>query len=250
MDNAYAQTYRNLYESHWWWRARERFILDTLQHQLGTSRTGSILDVGCGDGLFFNELSKWGSVEGVEIDDSVVSRDGRWRENIYIRPFDSSFQPNTRYKLILMLDVLEHLPDPEAALRHARSLLSDEGKLLVTVPALRCLWTAHDDLNHHFTRYTAEALCRQATSAALNIEMVRYLFHWTCPIKLAIRVKQRWMGAKVAPPQVPNLLVNRACYALTRFERKLFGWCRLPFGSSLMALASRSSESDTAVATD
>jgi 2-polyprenyl-3-methyl-5-hydroxy-6-metoxy-1,4-benzoquinol methylase len=34
-----------------------------------------------------------------------------------------------------MLDVLEHLEDPVAALRHALGLLAPEGTMIITVPA-------------------------------------------------------------------------------------------------------------------
>ena len=50
MDPEYSQQYAELYRSHWWWRAREGFILrqlDALAPDEGWSR---ILDVGCGDG--------------------------------------------------------------------------------------------------------------------------------------------------------------------------------------------------------
>ena len=38
-----------------------------------------------------------------------------------------------------MLDVLEHLAEPEAALRHALSLLEPGGIVLATVPAFMSL---------------------------------------------------------------------------------------------------------------
>ena len=93
MDNAYAQTYRDLYANHWWWRSRERAILETLQRHFRGSGDDCILDVGCGDGLFFDQLSSWGAVEGVEVDSSIVSPAGPWREQIHVGPFDASFQP-------------------------------------------------------------------------------------------------------------------------------------------------------------
>ena len=48
-----------------------------------------------------------------------------------------------------MLDVLEHLPNPVVYLRRAEELLDLRGNLLITVPAFSCLWTTHDELNHH-----------------------------------------------------------------------------------------------------
>ena len=81
----------------------------------------AILDIGCGDGLFFDELSGLGHVEGVEPEAGLLDPRGKWRSAIHAVPFDGAFQPATRYGLILLLDVLEHLDNPFeflARLRH------------------------------------------------------------------------------------------------------------------------------------
>src|SRR6266545_1573241 len=111
MDPEYALHYRRLYECHWWWRAREDFILAALE-RLRPGVGGAILDVGCGDGLFFEKLSRLGLVEGIEMDPTGVTPGGRWASRIHIQPFDESFQPGRQYALVLMLDVLEHFADP------------------------------------------------------------------------------------------------------------------------------------------
>jgi 2-polyprenyl-3-methyl-5-hydroxy-6-metoxy-1,4-benzoquinol methylase len=66
--------------------------------------------------------------------------------------------PQKKYGCILMLDSLEHMPNPEQALDHAGELLADKGYLIITVPALMNLWTSHDDINHHFIRYSKKTL--------------------------------------------------------------------------------------------
>ena len=67
MDPEYAARYAELHATHWWWRAREAFVLDALKRRRGAVG-GRILDVGCGDGLLFGELARLGEVEGVEPD--------------------------------------------------------------------------------------------------------------------------------------------------------------------------------------
>ena len=109
---------------------------------------------------------------------------------VLIRPFDASFQPGTPYDLILFLDVLEHLPDPVEALRHARSLLAPGGTVLVTVPAFRALWTAHDDFNHHRTRYTRHGLLVGDDAGRSGAGGELLLLHWVAPVKLAVRLAE------------------------------------------------------------
>ncbi len=236
MDNSYALKYRTLYERHWWWRARQHAILAELG-RVGVPHGGqSVLDIGCGDGLFFDALQQYGDVEGVEVDRSLVTEESRHRDRIHIRPFDEDFQTGKQYSLILMLDVLEHLPDPIGALRHASNLLTDDGVLLITVPAFRLLWTTHDDLNHHYTRYTKTSFKKVADEAEIVIDHMRYLFQWTCPVKLAIRFKETVVMTRPESPEVPAFPINGACYALSRFEQTMFQRVPVPFGSSLLAV--------------
>jgi 2-polyprenyl-3-methyl-5-hydroxy-6-metoxy-1,4-benzoquinol methylase len=184
----YAQAYQYLYQRHWWWRARERLILDTLRAKQPAAGWGKILDVGCGNGLFFDELLRFGTVEGVELSSALVSDDGPHRSRIHIGNFDRSLNLSGGHSLILMLDVLEHLTDPVSALRYALELLAADGKLLITVPAFNSLWTNHDIINNHVTRYTRASFRQMAHGAGLQIENSRYFFHWLYPVKMASRV--------------------------------------------------------------
>lgn len=235
MDKNYAAEYRRLHEEHWWWRSREEAVfglLRTLDPGRGNQR---ILDVGCGDGLMFNQLAQFGAVEGVEIDRSIVSEDNPWQDNIHIAPFDENFKPGKTYDRILMLDVLEHLPDPAGALRHALGLLAPRGKLVVTVPAFRLLWTTHDELNHHYTRYTRRSF-RKLTDGAARIQQDRYLFHWLFLAKLLVRAKEMLVPSAPQPPRVPPRWLNNLLYCVTRCEERWLQFLNIPLGGSYLAV--------------
>jgi len=239
MQPNYVAAYRDLYDRHWWWRARERAVLAVIGRN-HTARPGDhVLDIGCGDGLFFDRLSAFGTAEGVEPDQLAVSADGPNRGRIHVQPFDAAFDPGHRFRLIVMLDVLEHLSDADAALQHICELLAPDGTLVVTVPALRWLWTAHDDMNQHVTRYTAAELRAAASRAGLNVVEMHYLFHWMAAAKLAVRLKERVLGAAAGTPRIPPPWLNRLLEAVTAVDlRGGRGW-GLPFGSSLIAVLRR-----------
>lgn len=241
MDPEYALRYRNLYEKHWWWRAREDLILETLEPLRAAGERGAILDVGCGDGLFFEELSRLGEVEGIEMDPTGVTPGGPWVDRIHVRPFDESFQPGKHYGLILMLDVLEHLQDPDSALCRALDLLEPEGTLLITVPAFQILWTSHDDLNHHLRRYSKTALASLIRRAGGEIRHAQYFYRWLFPFKLAAHFKEALLPAKPATPGLPPRWLNGLLFRMSRLEQKTFGAVPLPFGSSLLAVVRRRS---------
>ena len=200
----------------------------------------NILDLGCGDGLFFERLAEFGgSIEGLESDRSLVSRETAERYRIHIGPLDRTFAPNKQYTLILMLDVLEHLPNPEESLKKAVELLEPGGRLVLTVPAFHCLWTNHDDMNHHYTRFTKRSLAAVAKSAQLQIDRCQYFFHWLVPLKLIVRLKERLIHSQPKPPNVPSPIVNRSMLVLSLLEQRLFGNFSLPVGTSLLAVGKR-----------
>ena len=241
MEKVYRAQYRLLFEKHWWWRARAEAILDTLRHIQPPQGCRTILDVGCGEGLFFDRLSEFGEVEGIDLPEAVAESGSACRQRIYVGPFDESFQPSKQYSLILMLDVLEHLPDPVAALRRALALLNPSGALLITVPAFNLLWTNHDVINHHLTRYTKSSFRRVAQQAGLQIEAERYWFQWTCPVKLATRLVESLLGLQPRAPDIPPRVINESLHRFSRLEQKALGWLPVPFGSTLMVLGRKRS---------
>lgn len=237
MDQLYARSYRELYENHWWWRAREDLILATLDRLRPQGGWGPILDVGCGDGLFFEKLSARGEVEGIEMDPAGVTPGGPWVDRIHVRPFDEGFQPGRLYGLVLMLDVLEHFPDPLCRLRRAMELLAPGGTLLITVPAFPMLWTSHDVLNRHYTRYTKKSLTELLYEACGEIREARYFYQWMSPLKLAAHFKEALLPVAPKLPRLPPPWLNGLLFRLSRLEQQVLGPLSPPFGSSLLVVA-------------
>lgn len=237
MDPGYATCYRELYEHHWWWRAREELILSTLDRLRPDRNWGPILDVGCGDGLLFEKLAARGDVEGVEMDATGVEESGPWADRIRVQPFDENFRPGKHYGLVLMLDVLEHFSDPLRRLRLALALLAPDATLLITVPAFRSMWTSHDVLNRHFTRYRKKELERLVREAGGEIGEARYFYQWMSPFKVAAHWTERFVSYPLRPPKVPPRWLNGFLYRLSRLEQRVFETRSLPFGSSLLLVA-------------
>jgi SAM-dependent methyltransferase len=239
----YAKAYRTLWERHWWWRSREAYVLGRLEriHRRAAGGALRLLDVGCGDGLFFDRLERFGRVEGLEPDASLL--DGERRDaRIVCGTLGPDFDPGPVYDVVLMLDVLEHIADDGAALRAARAVLRPGGTLLITVPALAWLWSRHDVVNAHHRRYHPGPLRAALRGAGFEVETVRYFFAWTVgPLLL-----RRWLhpagarGRNVAADYavgIPPAPLNRALTALSRAEHAAGRFVRWPLGSSLLAEA-------------
>ena len=209
-------------------------LLDVLRTNQPVGGWRRILDVGCGDGLFFDCLLEFGDVQGVE-SGCLVNDLGKHRSRIHVGTFDECLRLDGQFSLILMLDVLEHMPEPVRAIRYALHLLDPGGILLITVPAFTLLWTTHDTINQHYTRYTKKSFRRLASQAGLHITSERYFFQFLFPAKIATRIAERIFRTQPVPPEIPAAWANKLLYRLSRLEQKT--WGRLPIpGSSLMVL--------------
>jgi SAM-dependent methyltransferase len=235
MDAPYAAAYSELYGRHWWWRVREDILVGRIRGLLRGVPDARILDVGCGAALFFDALQPFGHVEGVEADRAAVDRSGRWRDRIFVGALDNSFVPAAPFDLILMLDVLEHMAAPEDALIRAAQILRPHGRILITVPAFTWLWTAHDEMNHHLTRYSAAALREVIARSGLVTLEAGYLFQSLVLPKLLVRAKEALSSRTPRVPGVPPPAINAIIRAWFRAEHALVRW--LPFGGSALAIA-------------
>jgi len=242
MQQAYASQYRTLWERHWWWRSREAQVLAYVRSiRQGKPSNARILDVGCGDGLFFESLSRFGDVEGIEPDSSLVN-DPRWRDRIKVARIEENPEilPSNTYDLILMLDVLEHLADDLGALKALRGSLRPEGRIVLTVPALSWLWSGHDVANEHHRRYSRRTLRRALEASGFRVETLRYFFMWTIAPMLARRLfdpagKRKAGDHTVSiPPEPLNRILTIASQA-EHAAGRVIPW---PIGSSLLAVAS------------
>ena len=234
MDARYASAYPDLYARHWWWRVREQILLKKIGTLLRGVPDARILDVGCGAALFFDALEPLGRVEGVESDSAAVALSGRWRDRIVVGDLDDRFAATAPYDLILMLDVLEHIAAPEAVLKRASDLLRPGGRILITVPAFTWLWTSHDELNRHVTRYSAAELRQVVAASGLVTLESSYLFQSLVLPKLLVRAGEALRPAPPRVPRIPSPPVNAAIQAWFRFEHAALGW--LPVGASTLAV--------------
>lgn len=99
------------------------------------------LDVGCGVGLLgaaLKQIRAGCEVWGVE--PTAAAEQARRRLDHVVQGLfgpDLAGLPAQSFDLILFLDVLEHMPEPELALRTARQLLAPGGVILASIPNAR-----------------------------------------------------------------------------------------------------------------
>jgi len=135
----------------------------------------------------------------------------------------------------VVLDVVEHLPAPEAFLdgcvRHFPAL----ARLVVTVPARRELWSNYDDFYGHLRRYDRGSLRDLLRPVGTRRADAGYFFHALYPVlraQLAVAT-ERPLAHETSPWRWPHRL---AAHLFDLEERLLPArW----YGTSLWGVADR-----------
>jgi SAM-dependent methyltransferase len=108
-----------------------------LADYLGTGRGLSVLDIGCGGGRLAPVLTEAAEVVGIDIAEAPIAR-ARTRHagllGFAFARMDAARLgfADARFDAVVMLDVLDVLPDPAAALAEAARVLAPGGRLMVT----------------------------------------------------------------------------------------------------------------------
>lgn len=98
-----------------------------------------ILEVGAGAGAtlkWLKALYPKAETTAVEINPALLDELEQAVDVPIIGPVDQVIPQLETYDLILLLDVLEHLPDPAETLKKLAKLLSPEGRVIISVPNL------------------------------------------------------------------------------------------------------------------
>ena len=240
MDRDYELQTHRAEERHWWYRGRRK-VLARVFAELGLPHPARILDAGCGSGRNMVELARLGTVTGVELSATSVTlaRERGVGEVIEGSVLEMPFETDS-FDLAVSLDVIEHLDQHLEALRELRRVVAPDGALLVTVPAYGWLWSGHDEINHHFRRYTRRSLQRVAEQAGWQQVRTTYFNSLLLPVAILLRALDRWSTKTTESSLdlwVPPEPVNRLLELPLDLEAALIGrGGRIPAGLSLLAV--------------
>jgi dolichyl-phosphate beta-glucosyltransferase len=230
---------------HWWFRSKTALVATAIRRVAALdSRPGWLANVGAGSGSVVSLLG-WdpGRLLVVEGDEGLVRQAHRRHGLSGVRaPVDVLPLADGTVDAVCLLDVLEHLADPVAALREARRILSPEGHVVINVPAHEWLWSDADPYLGHERRYTRRALRAELRAAGFEPRILTHVFSWLVP---PVWVKRR--ATKSGGPQLgldqTSPLIDRVAMALTFVERQLVGRVTIPVGTSILCVAQKAPRS-------
>ncbi|MDB6116817.1 MAG: Methyltransferase type 11 [Verrucomicrobiaceae bacterium] len=249
MHLAEYDTMRQVEDRHWWYGIVRGLALKALTKRCGPK--AAVLDAGCGTGGMLEVVRQarpgW-ALHGVDLEPEAVAHCRARglinvsRETVSRLPYeDGSFDA------VLSLDVLYHAAvDQERALNEMARVLRPGGELVLNLPAFDSLRGAHDVAVCGARRYRACHVRELLETHKMSIEMIHY---WNAWLFLPLLLRRRWSREGKASSvhssdlAMPSSLINGALSLMGRAEACLCRGLRIPFGTSVFAVARKAQRS-------
>jgi len=185
MEKDYEKKYHDSEYSNWWFVSRRDAILKLLKNE---RKDLKILDIGCAGGPLIGDLKEKGfnNVYGIDFSaDAVQLCKSRGFENVFLMDAHYPEFPENYFDIIISSDSLEHLEKDNVAVSNWYKILKPGGKILIFVPAFMTLWSAYDEANMHYRRYTKFSLSNVLKEVGFVIDKAYY---WNCLMFIPVLV--------------------------------------------------------------
>lgn len=142
-------------------------------------------------------LIEFGNVTSIEYDNDCISS-VQGKLNLKIDRGDITnlqYLPDS-FDLVCAFDVLEHISNDKLAVQEILRVCKPGGQILITVPANMSLWSEHDEINHHFRRYTITEISNLFDIPNYQKVFISYFNSSLSPIIRIYRVSKRFLKRK------------------------------------------------------
>lgn len=241
MESKFEIEYR-LYEKTWWWFVGRRNLLTKLLKDIKSNT--KVLDIGCGSGENTKILKNTNQYYGIDISENVL-KDAYTNKvtNLCLGTANALPFKSNSFGLVLSLDVLEHLDDEKTAIQEVYRILTKNGICIVTVPALRFLWSGHDVVNQHRKRYTKNELKDLLVSNKFTIKRITYWnFFLFFPLAL-VRVIKNVVCSQQQPKShfriLPSCVNKLLLFVLSIENALILHGVGLPVGVSVVCVCKK-----------
>lgn len=225
--------------SSWWYETRNQVIWHVMRRY---PISGALWDIGSGLGEVSSYLTSVG-VECVAVEPNRLGAQVSSEKGVLSIQGDlhALELPVSSIEAVGLFDVLEHLDNADKVLSEIYRVLGSEGKLFITVPATKWLWSASDDLAGHHLRYTRKKIRQQLKNAGFEVLSIRYFFFSLVLPILILRVVPYRLGLRslIDDTKLVQKKSGWISRLITKVEVALCG--KIPIGTSLVIVATKKS---------
>ncbi|QDV50545.1 class I SAM-dependent methyltransferase [Gimesia fumaroli] len=243
MDPGHLTELIDLEENYWWHVAKRKLVTEILTTEFPPP--GLVIEGGIGSARNLLEFNRLGyEVTGFDLMQEAVDH-GRSRglENVFVHELSQPWPvAPASAKAVLLLDVMEHMEDPVELLKNAAETLTEDGGIIITVPAYPMLYSDWDRKLGHFCRYTKLKFRHNAEQAGLKVKWVTHWNSFTLPAAIAIRGRDKILKrTDDSPPCFTRVsrFTNACLKSFAQIERKLIHSTGVPFGLSLVGVLTK-----------
>lgn len=116
-------------------KARDKLWQRRLHLVKREKKSGNLLDVGTGTGQFLRWARKDFNVTGTEISQTAVKiAKEKYNIDVIQGEIEDIDFGDTKFDIITLFHVLEHVPHPSSTIERCKELLSEDGVLIIAVP--------------------------------------------------------------------------------------------------------------------
>jgi len=203
-----------------------------------------IADIGCGKGFMLKKIHEQGNYEillGIDgslenITNNVLCDTQSDSIVLLHRSIDTySFADLADYKkdTVILMDVLEHIEDDRSLLECLYRVLMPQSKVIIKVPAVKCLYGPLDVASGHFRRYSKKELKTKAQEEGFKTLKLRYMN--TAGV-IVYSLKNKFQKKNITFSQTFTSKKLKTLNNLIPYLRLVDAFTPCPFGLSLIGV--------------
>ena len=224
-------------DTHWYYTSKAQMMANHIRKLTGGVPIRRVMDVGAGAGWFSRWMLREGLAESAVCVDPGYDHD--WEEMEAGKPLIFQRTPDGQEAdLILMMDVLEHVPNDAALLSEYLDVVAKGTPVFITVPAFQFLWSEHDVYLEHYRRYTLSLLENTVRDAGATSEVMHYYFGAIFPVAAVVRLARRRRETPRSDMKAVPGPINAALKMVCAAERSIMRSNRMA-GLSAVAVCRR-----------
>lgn len=167
--------YFEIEDDSFWFQHRNKVILSAIQHYAPDSL---FFDIGGGNGYIAKYLEEH-QIPTVLVEpgmEGALNARKRGLTNVVCSTFeDAGMKPNV-CQAVGLFDVVEHIEDDLAFMKSIHSIMAVGGKVFITVPAHKILWSREDDDVGHYRRYKMKQIKKLLEKSGFKITYSTFFF--------------------------------------------------------------------------